>query len=151
MSERTLFRYFASHDELLDAVVDEVTRRFDLPANPTTIAELLGYPEALYARFDDIAALTKAVLHSELYHRIRSSHTQGRWKAVQGLVDTFAPARSERERNFATANIRYYLTATTWHYYRFQFGFALSDAVQCARIAISQSLDGLSMRDPDRK
>lgn len=143
MSERTLFRYFASHDELLDAVIDEVVRRFDLPADPTSVTELLAYPEALYARFDDIAALTKAILHSELYPRVRKTNTQRRWKAVRGIVDAFAPERSERERTFAAANIRYYLTATTWHYYRFQFGFAPADAVRCARIAISQSLDGL--------
>lgn len=47
-----------------------------------------------------------------------------------------APRRLQRERKLAAANIRYCLSATTWHYYRFYFGFSLKDSIECARIAI---------------
>jgi AcrR family transcriptional regulator len=146
VSERTLFRYFASHGELLDAVMHEFARRLDLPPEPTSVAALLAYPEALYARFEANAALTAGVLHSELYQRIRSAVAQRRGTAVRALVDRVAPAQAERERSFAAANIAYYLTATTWHYYRCYFGFSLADAVACAQLAISQALEGLGVR-----
>ena len=35
ISERTVFRYFANRDELLDAIALEVSRRFELPPHPT--------------------------------------------------------------------------------------------------------------------
>lgn len=146
MSERTLFRYFANHAELLDAVTDEVTRRFDLPPDPTSVDELLAYPHALYSRFESSVALTKAALHSDLYDRVRKKNTQGRSAALQELVDRIAPARSPRERMCAATNMRYYLTATTWHYYRFYFGLSFEDTIECVLTAISQALAGLGVQ-----
>jgi AcrR family transcriptional regulator len=148
ISERTVFRYFTTRDEMLDAVAKELARRIDLPAEPKSIDELLGYPAALYSRFEATAALTKAALHSELFHRMRSTQAQRRWAAVEKLLDRAAPKRAECERKIAAANIRYYLTATTWHYYRFYFCFSLQDSIQCAATAIAQALEALCVRCP---
>ena len=43
-------------------------------------------------------------------------------------------------------HIRYFLAASTWHYYRFYFGFSLKDTVACAEAAIGQALDSLTTR-----
>ncbi len=150
ISERTVFRYFANRDEFLDAVANEMSRRLDLPPHPATLEDLLAYPEAAYSRFEATAALTKAALHSELYHRIRTGDAQRRGAAVRDLIDRLAPDRSERERKLATANILYYLVATTWHYYRFYFNFSPEECVQCARMAITHMLEALGIRLPDR-
>jgi AcrR family transcriptional regulator len=147
-SERTVFRYFATRDELLDAVANEVSRRLDLPPHPSSVDELLEYPKAAYARFEATAALTKAALHSELYHRIRSADAERRGAAIRQLIDRVAPTRPERERKLTAANIRYYLIATTWHYYRFYFGLSLEESIECAQMAIAQALRGLGMRAP---
>jgi hypothetical protein len=104
----------------------------------------------LYARFEAMAPLTKAVLHSELFHRIRTTQAQRRWTAVRALLDRMVPKRTAQERNFAGANIRHFLSATTWHYYRVYFGFSLEDSIQCARLAIAQALEGLRVPAPDR-
>jgi AcrR family transcriptional regulator len=150
ISERTVFRYFATRDDLLDAVANEVSRRLDLPPHPSSVEELLAYPEAAYARFEATVALTKAALHSELYHRIRSADADRRGAAIRALIDRAAPTRSEHERKLAAANIRYYLIASTWHYYRFYFGLSLEDSVECARLAIAQALQGLGARGSNR-
>ncbi len=151
ISERTVFRYFATREALLDALVGEVVRRFDLPPDPASVEALLAHPAALYARFDAAAALTKAALHSELYHRIRSTQGQRRWDAVRALIDRVASTRPARERRFAAANIGYYLSATTWHYYRFVFGFSLEESIQCASMAIADTMQGLGVRLPVRQ
>jgi AcrR family transcriptional regulator len=148
ISERTVFRYFPAREALLDAVLGEVMRRFDLPPDPTSVEDVLAHPEVLYARFDAAAALTKAALHSELSHRIRSTHAQRRWDAVRALIDRAASSRPVHERTLAAANICYYLSATTWHYYRFSFGFSLEQSIQCARMAIAHTLAGLGVRLP---
>lgn len=144
ISERTVFRHFATREEFLDAVADAVRARLDLPGPPRTMDELLAAPRALYTRFEATASLTRAALHSELFHRMRETQALSRWKAVQELIDELAPRKSDRVRRIAGANIRYYLAASSWHYFRFYFGFSLEDTIACAETAIRQSLDGLT-------
>jgi len=143
LSERTVFRYFATRDDLLEAVAAEVGRRLDTPQVPATIDELPAYPRALFTRFEAAAPLTLAALHSEIFPRMRSAAAQQRWHDVRALLDAHAPARPARERELAAANIRFFLAATTWHYYRFVFGFDLEDTIAAAELAIGQALAAL--------
>lgn len=143
ISERTVFRYFATREEFLDAVADEVRARLALPEPPRTIAELKAAPRALYGRFEATRKLTLAALHTEIFHRMRETQARTRWAAVRELVHALAPRRSQRERRLAAANIRYYLSATTWHYYRFYFDFSLEDTIAAAETAIRDTLAGL--------
>ncbi len=146
ISERTVFRYFATREELLDALAAAVSEKMALPAPPATVEELLAAPRALYGRFDAVRELTLAALHSELFHRMRETQARVRWTAVQAIVDAAAPRRSARERKLAAANIRFYLAASAWHYFRVYFGFSLEDSIACAEMAIRQSLDGLAKK-----
>jgi len=77
---------------------------------------------------------------------MRETQARARWTAVQAIVDGAAPRRSARERKLAAANIRFYLAASAWHYFRFYFGFSLEDSIACAETAIRQSLEGLTAR-----
>ncbi len=144
ISERTVFRYIASRNEFLDAVADEVTRTLQLPPIPLEIEALLTYPKDLYTCFEERADLAKAALHTEMFKRLREGPGVERWQAIQTLIDAHAPHRSDHDRKIAAANIRYYLAATTWHYYRFYFGFTLEDAIASAQLVIKQSIDGLT-------
>lgn len=146
ISERTVFRYFATREEFLDGVADAVREKMALPPAPSTVEELLAAPRALYTRFEAVRELTRAALHTDLFHRMRETQAKVRWTAVQAVVDGLAPRRSERERRLASANIRFYLAASTWHYFRFYFRFSLEDSIACAELAIRQSLDGLTAR-----
>jgi AcrR family transcriptional regulator len=143
ISERTVFRYFAAREEFLDAIADQVRERLALPPPPQTEDEVMAAPRALYQRFEATKQLTLAALHSELFHRMRETQAKTRWRAVQQLVDRLAPRRSERDRRIAAANIRYYLAATSWHYYRFYFGFSIEDSIAAAEAAIRNTLAGL--------
>jgi len=149
ISERTVFRYFAAREDLLDAVAAEVARRTQAPPNPKTVAELLVYPEAIFARYEETSRLTLAAMHSELFHRIRTTDAERRGRTIRALVDREAADRPEQERRLASANIHYHVVATTWSYYRFNFGFPLEDAVQAARMAIRQTLVGLGIDAAD--
>jgi AcrR family transcriptional regulator len=143
ISERTVFRYFPTREEFLDAIADAVRAKFDLPPPPATLDDLLSAPRQLYTRFEAVRNLTLAALHSELFHRMRETQAKARWLAVRKLVDEAAPERGDRERRIAAANIRYYLAASTWHYYRFYFNFALEETIACAEAAIRDTLAGL--------
>ncbi len=143
ISERTVFRYYPTRDAFLDAVAVEVVARLDTPPPPTSVEELLALPGLLYRNFEANQRLTRAALHTELFHRIRDSTAKVRWTAVRELVDRYAPDVPERARRIAAANIRYYLGATTWHYYRFYFGLNLDETIACAETAIRQNLASL--------
>jgi len=148
ISERTIFRYFANRDEFLAAVAAAMSDRLQVPAEPTSVEELLAFPQTIYTCFEDKIALTKAALHSELYDHIREVDGQRRGAAIRNLVDHVAPDTTEQARKLAAANIRYYLIATTWHYYRFYFELSLEESVQCARTSIVQTLLGIGVNDP---
>lgn len=145
VSERTVFRYFATRDDLLDALAAEVSSRLQTPPPPQTVEQLLAYPAAIYARFEESSALAQAALHSELVHRIRRTDAGKRYAAIRAILDREAPGRTERERRLTAANIQYYVVASTWRYYRFYFGFPVEDAVECARLAIGHALAGLGI------
>ncbi|HWA60655.1 MAG TPA: helix-turn-helix domain-containing protein, partial [Caulobacteraceae bacterium] len=55
MSERTVFRYFASRDAFLDAVAAEVARRIDAPSPPASLEALRDFADPLYRRFEEKA------------------------------------------------------------------------------------------------
>ncbi len=143
ISERTVFRYFPSRDDLIDAVADEVRERLALPPAPASLEELLEAPRALYEAFEAHARLIHFALHSEIFLRMRDAQAKVRWMAIRRLVDGFAPRSSERDRKIAAANIRFYLAASSWYYYRFHFGFGLEETVACAETAIRQALAAL--------
>jgi AcrR family transcriptional regulator len=146
ISERTVFRYFPAREAFLDAIADEVRRQLALPAPPGSMDELVAAPHRLYHAFEARAGLTRAALHTELFPRMRDTQAKERWAAVRRIVDAQAPRRPERERRIAAANIRYYLAASTWHYYRSNFGFALDECIEAAQTAIRQALDALVRR-----
>ena len=146
ISERTVFRYFPTREEFLDAIAEALRARFDLPPPPETLDELLAAPRALYTRFDAVRSLAMAALHSELFHRMRETQAKARWMAVRKLIDEAAPDRGDRERRIAAANIRYYLAASTWHYYRSYFNFTLDETIACAETAIRDALAGLGRK-----
>ncbi|SNS11748.1 transcriptional regulator, TetR family [Noviherbaspirillum humi] len=141
ISERTVFRYFPTREEFLDAIAEEMHLRLELPPLPATLTELRDAPRKLYGAFEAKQSLTRAALHSEIYERMRAAVQRGRGNAIARIIDDMAPARSELERKVATANIRYYLTATTWHYFRFYFDFSLEESIACAETAIRQTLE----------
>ena len=143
ISERTIFRYFAGRDALLDAIAAEVTRQLSIPPAPENIEDILAMPGKLFEGFEARANLTRASMHSDLFPRMRSGAAQKRWEAIRKIIDRFAPRAPEEKRKIAAANIRYFVSAATWNYYRSIFRFSLEETITAAETAIRQALDGL--------
>jgi len=142
LSERTIFRYFATRDEFLDAVAAEISSQMHVP-HPRTLEELLAMPRTLFSSLEARRDLIRASLHTDVSERIMQTNGRQRWVAVRKIVDAYAPRAQETRRKIAATNIRYFLSAATWNYYRFVFRFTLEETIACAETAIRQSLDAL--------
>jgi len=145
MSERTVFRYFPSREALLDAVAAQLLAEMAVPGPPASLPALLEAPAALYGAFEARAELTRALLHTDLVDRARALQASARWKAVAKLLDAAAPGSAVEARRVAVANICYHLSASSWHYYRFQFGFSLEQAIASTETALRQALAALGI------
>jgi AcrR family transcriptional regulator len=148
ISERTVFRYFPSRDDLLDAVAQEMRARLKLPPSPASMADVQEAPRKLYSAFEANANLTKAGLNSEISSRMRGAVAKDRWVAVAAIIDDAAPQRGAHERKIAAANVRYLLSATAWHYYRFNLGCTLEESIDCAETAINLALAWVADTSP---
>jgi AcrR family transcriptional regulator len=148
VSERTVYRHFPTRETLLDAVATEAGRRLAMPAVPDSLAGLLQYPQALFAAFEAQPALTRAALKPEVFARMRDGQAAQRWTELQGLLAHSCPDAPEIERRQAAANIRYLLSATTWRYYRDNFGFDAEETVRCVEAGLRQMLSAWSEKRP---
>jgi AcrR family transcriptional regulator len=147
MAERSVFRYFATRDELLDAVADEARRRIASPPPPKTIEEIASFPRLLYASFEANERLVVAGLRSEIFDRMRQAAARTRWAAVRRLLDDSTPNATAEERKLHGANVCHWLGASTWHLYRASLRLTPEETVACAELGIRLSLEALGI-DP---
>lgn len=142
ISERTVFRYFATRDAFLDAIAAEATRRLELPPPPDSLEALYAAPRNLYAAFEAERNLTKAAVHSEFHGRMRE-RARPRWTAVRRLIDVAMPRANERKRKLAATMVQYLLSANAWHSMRFHFNLTLEESVECAESSVRAAIENL--------
>jgi AcrR family transcriptional regulator len=143
ISERTIFRYFATRDEFLDAVAREFTRELGMPPAPESMEQILAMPRRMFETLESKSNLVKSSLRSDIFPRMWGGVAHQRWIGIRKALEKWAPHADERRRKIAAANIRYFLSGTTWHYYRFVFRFSLEETIEAAETAIRQALDEL--------
>jgi len=142
ISERTVFRYFATRDEFLDAIAAEISSAMHVP-HPRTLEDLLAMPRMLFTSLEARRDLIRASLHTDVSERIMQTNGKQRWIAIRKIVDAYAPHAPEKARKIAATNIRYSMSAATWNYYRFVFRFTLEETIECAEVAMRHELDGV--------
>lgn len=150
VSERTVFRHFATREELLDGVAQTVAGKLCTPAPPETLEDLMTFPERLVARFEANPNLTRAAIHTEIYPRIIDTAAKARWRGIQKVISRNFPGASKNRAKLAAANIRFLLGASTWNYYRTIFGFSAQETIEAMRIGIEDALVGLESRNGRR-
>src|ERR1044072_2201694 len=73
LSERTIFRYFATPDEFLDPIAAEISGQMHVP-HPRTIEELLAMPRTLFTSLEARRDLIRASLHTDVSERIMQTN-----------------------------------------------------------------------------
>ena len=144
MSERTLYRHFTTRSKLMDALATKLHDNLKLPPIPDDVDELMLMPATLYKKLDAKPRLVLAMLNSELYQHVFGSKAQDRLLSIKALLMKTYPDCSEQKLKMTAANIRYYLSASSWHYYRYNYEFDLETTIKCAELAIQQAISGLT-------
>jgi AcrR family transcriptional regulator len=143
IAERTLFRYFGSREDFLAAAATALAREVQLPPPPTGVEDLRAMPRGLFTAMDAHRELIRAAWHSELRQHIIGKEANERWLGIRKVLDAAAPRAPERRRRLAAATLRYHLSATTWHYFRFVLQLPLEDTIEAAEMLVDQQLAGL--------
>ena len=143
VSERTVYRHFATRDALVAAVAPEVSRRLRTPPLPPELHALPGFVADLFAAFEAQPALTREALQSELFAHIRDGQASERWRGLRALLDRCWPQLPAARREIAATNLRFLLTASAWNYHRTHLKLdaqatvdTVCHAVQCIVVAL---------------
>lgn len=143
-SERTIYRYFESHDVLIAALKPMFIGKTGVDLC-STFNELPDYAAALFGTFEDNRHLVIALVTSSWAAPHLRRSRSGNLKALRALVDTAFPAVTEGDRAAATSAIRVILSGAGWNYLRHDCGLSAIDVVAHARwsiAAIAQRLAG---------
>lgn len=129
VGERTIYRYFATHQELVAAVVPLLKGRAGV-AFCATFGELPAYARDLYSVFERNRALNTALLTAGW--AVAYLHTSRRQNLEQmtALVDAAFPRAPRAERAAAAATLRTVLSASGWFYQCVSCGVPVAEAIR---------------------
>jgi AcrR family transcriptional regulator len=144
ISERTMFRYFSTRDDFLDAFAAQLHSQLQLPSIPSTTERLEDYVAQLYSSFDAQPRLVHLLLDAQLLPRIVNTTSKMRYQELIVLLKQRYPHCDETLITHIAANLRYIMSASTWRYYREMFSFDLPSSIQCASMVIRQALANLN-------
>jgi AcrR family transcriptional regulator len=143
MSERTMFRYCNTRDEFLDALTARLLEQLDLPKLPKNVSELDKYLKALYQHIEDHPRNVMVLLSSELLPRVYASSAKKRMQELNLLLNQSYPNRPKALLEQSAANLRYILSAVSWHHYRMHFKFDIKKSIACAKLLVNQTIEHL--------
>lgn len=144
MSERTMFRYFRTRDDFLDALTARLLSQLQLPDTPTRVDDLSAYASDMFRQIEAQPRQVLVLLSSELLPRVYATSAKTRLEELTALLATTYPKCPQPELIRTAANLRYMLSATSWRHYRTHFNFDLETCIACAQLVVTQSLNHLA-------
>jgi AcrR family transcriptional regulator len=143
VSVRTVYRHFPTKEALLDAIVGLIDSVFGVSPFPARPDELPSLGPRLFARFDEVEGIVRAVSASEAG---RSVTRQTRSKRIESLRRTLAPllkGRTPEERRRIVAAVYAIHSTRTWQLLRDYFGFDGEEAGEAVAWLMEAALERL--------
>jgi len=147
ISQRTMFRYFRTREDFLEALTLRLHGELQLPTTPTSLEGLSDYLAKLYRKFDAQPRKVMVLLSAEMHPKVLKTSAKNRFDAIFNLLcDEYG--NFDKEVLFkVAANLRYVISASSWHYYRMHYNFDLTTSIECANMMLSQSLNYLNSQE----
>lgn len=118
IAPRTVYRYFPSRSDLLDAMWEEIDARLGLSDFPETTIELLAFIPELFRRLDAHASVVEALITSTTGHEMAQRTDERRLKAIERALQSSTSHLSRRQRDRLVALVRVLTSSMTWYLLR---------------------------------
>jgi AcrR family transcriptional regulator len=143
VSERTVYRHFATKDELLEAFWVHINEQLGMVHYPETVEELLGVLPSVYTGFDRRAGLIRAHLASTAGREMRERVAPKRREIFRRMLERYVaslPAQRQRE---ACAVMQLLFSPRAWDSLEENWGFSGQEAADACAWAIQALLGTL--------
>lgn len=155
VTERTVFRHFASRDTLVRAVWPRMQARVRSPGFPVTAEALIDTPNRLFPEFDKEERLVRASAFSAAGREVRRASNAERQAAMRAAVRDAFPGIREPELTRLAAITQLIDSAYAWAVMKEHWdldgreaGIAASQALA---VLLGRRLPGPASRPPSRK
>jgi AcrR family transcriptional regulator len=132
---RTLYRHFASRDDLLLAIGERLERdmKGSGPPIPTTTEEFIESMPPLFEFFEQNAEAVEALHATVVGRQIRKAARARRTEMTRAASDALYEGMSERDRTLAFAMVRVMFGSATWLALRKEMGLDADEAKDAVR------------------
>lgn len=144
VTERTVFRHFASRDTLIQAVWPRLQKRVRSRGFPRTAEALIDTPNLLFPEFDKEEGLVRASAFSAAGREVRRAANGERQAAMRAAVRDAFPGITEPELTRLAAIVQLLDSAYAWAVMKEHWGLDGKEA----GLAASQALAVLLGRRP---
>jgi AcrR family transcriptional regulator len=137
VTERTVFRHFASRDELIQAVWPRMQVRVKSHGFPHTAEDLIATPQHLFPEFDKEEGFVRASAFSAAGREVRRAANTQRQKAMRACVRDAFPGISEPELTRLAAIVQLIDSAYAWAVMKEHWGLSGEESGKAASEAIA--------------
>jgi AcrR family transcriptional regulator len=146
VSHRTVYRYFATRQELLDSLderVEERRQELGLQLLPGSSEELPGFASAVFERYELLSSIFHAASMLELGGGVTSTNRTRRTEEVRRMVEAeFSHVPAEERRRFF-AVLRHLISVHTWQILRTQYGLTGKESGPVVAQVVAWTLEHL--------
>jgi AcrR family transcriptional regulator len=137
VTDRTIYRHFATREALLDAVWPRMQARVQSRGFPQSAQELIDMPRHLFPQFDAHQNLVFASVYSKGGREVRMKANEMRQAAMLACVDDALPALPKAKRRRRAAAVQLIDSAYAWAVMKDFWGFDGVEAGEAAAEAIA--------------
>ncbi len=149
ITERTVYRHFATREDLLEATWAAVNAAIGMTEFPRTAEELIDRPKRLFPAFDRRAEVVRAMLASPQGRELRLRVNKERQAAIRSAVKEARPKLREPAFTRLCAAVQLLYSASGWATMTDYWGLDSAEAGRAASEAIAVLLDRKTSIAPD--
>lgn len=141
ITERTVYRHFATREELLQATWALVNTAMGMKDFPRTAEELIERPKHLFPAFDERGEVIRAMLASPQGRELRLQANKERQVAIRAVVKNARPDLREPALTRLSAAVQLLCSAAGWATMTDYWGLDSEAAGRAASEAIATLLE----------
>jgi len=149
VSHRTVYRYFATRQQLLDALDDRVEewRLEQGGLLPERAADVAAFAATIFTRYEDNRSIFLAVSMLELGAGAKSTARARRTEQVRRMFDAALPHLPPEERRRFFAVLRHLISVHSWQILRTQYGLTGEESGPVVARVVELMIEDLARRD----